>query len=984
MLSPSPNGKGHIWVSIEGLLDETKRSRSRQSPQPPSRVHGAHGARPRTRCKRKKARKGCFDSPPPPTISIAAEMPVPELNLNGMAFTAPPTLTLSPMSPPRSPRTPLGGTTRRSHSHSRSVSSARREQQQSSLILAFLDESLTIEGFVQKFGGHTEARRQLILAELLRQFNRAKGFITLTQSMPLRDLNTLVLGVVRTTLACERAALHVYHEGFGIVHHPVTPHIKVSVAGGVMRRVLLSRERVIKKLGVALAGEEDSVRDEETLFGRGRDLLSVPIVSHGGAQEDDPAAGRVVGMLTALDKKTGAFTQDDAVELSTISQQVVSGLLSCLARQREGEMEQQVSGLLSIYNAVSTGSPSAVQDMLARARRILACERSCLYVAEGDRDVTATCFTKAPHATHFRMSATGGVVGHILDTGDGINVPSAYYDPHFNPELDKEFGWSTTTLVAVPVLMPRCDEGEEEEEDDDSTKPSDRVIGVLEMANKTSGCPFTEMDYTVVESVAMQVSFLLQTNATLHTQNAHGHTVAQALSASDVMCVVFDKDCVAVKVFGNTALFDLPEALILGNDVTSWFARLRPTRRCSRVQLTHAQKRKEAAAMVNPEVVSALRACIKTHAATRIPCYHFETPAGGVRCAVALTPFVDSGGAFASLLLTHLPATLQRNLELSCNTSQPCAMEYYESLEPQATPTPPVDAPTPDAPPASPLSPASPVGRETTQGLAEVRLVEACVAVVLLPALDFDVLAAASFATVDRVVSEVRASAIEHGGVLCQWDTTHAVVVFGLPHSAAGDAEATVRFALSVHSRVDDVFIGCHHGVVSSGFMQARIACLGTSTTTARATSLAAQHFNARVLITEHLCAKVRTAFLCRALDPLLYEDSVVLQSYEVLCTAGAATHVHHKLVSFLSQALDTFRARNWQSARLMFGELWDEYSDPVSKVYFDKTLSLKGNLNVPSLRWTGVTAVHNFTYYSPHPEKAAAADKTEGVVADD
>src|SRR5580704_13734909 len=75
-----------------------------------------------------------------------------------------------------------------------------------------------------------------------------------------------------------------------------------------------------------------------------------------------------------------------------------------------------------------------------------------------------------------RMMNTSGVAGNTFTTGIGAIVDDPYSDPRFNPDVDRQTGYTTSSLLCAPI---RTTKGE--------------VIGVLQMLNKKAGS-FTKED----------------------------------------------------------------------------------------------------------------------------------------------------------------------------------------------------------------------------------------------------------------------------------------------------------------------------------------------------------------------------------------------------------------------------------------------------------------------------------------------------------
>ncbi|XP_048589168.1 dual 3',5'-cyclic-AMP and -GMP phosphodiesterase 11 isoform X2 [Nematostella vectensis] len=61
-----------------------------------------------------------------------------------------------------------------------------------------------------------------------------------------------------------------------------------------------------------------------------------------------------------------------------------------------------------------------------------------------------------------------GIVGYVAETGETVNIPNAYEDARFNKEIDKKTGYTTRSILCMPI---KDHDGE--------------VIGVAQVINKT-------------------------------------------------------------------------------------------------------------------------------------------------------------------------------------------------------------------------------------------------------------------------------------------------------------------------------------------------------------------------------------------------------------------------------------------------------------------------------------------------------------------
>ena len=75
-----------------------------------------------------------------------------------------------------------------------------------------------------------------------------------------------------------------------------------------------------------------------------------------------------------------------------------------------------------------------------------------------------------------RLPLDTGIVGHVVKTGQLINVHNVYKNHLFYKGCDQETGFKTRNVLCFPI----SDDNE--------------VIGVAELCNKQSGSHFTKFD----------------------------------------------------------------------------------------------------------------------------------------------------------------------------------------------------------------------------------------------------------------------------------------------------------------------------------------------------------------------------------------------------------------------------------------------------------------------------------------------------------
>ncbi|XP_039763171.1 probable 3',5'-cyclic phosphodiesterase pde-5 isoform X2 [Pararge aegeria] len=89
------------------------------------------------------------------------------------------------------------------------------------------------------------------------------------------------------------------------------------------------------------------------------------------------------------------------------------------------------------------------------------------------------------------------IAGYVASSGQALNIPNAYSDDRFDSELDKVTGYTTRSILCMPIKF-----GEE-------------VIGVVEMINKLNNCIFNNEDEVAFQNTSIFFGLALN-NAKLY------------------------------------------------------------------------------------------------------------------------------------------------------------------------------------------------------------------------------------------------------------------------------------------------------------------------------------------------------------------------------------------------------------------------------------------------------------------------------------
>jgi GAF domain-containing protein len=121
---------------------------------------------------------------------------------------------------------------------------------------------------------------------------------------------------------------------------------------------------------------------------------------------------------------------------------------------------------------------------------IIEVDRVSIFIYEEKNNLVWTY--RADNLGKIVFSADYGVVGYVIKNKTIRVVHDTAKDKDFYTEVDKETGYHTKTLLAIPILDPRND-----------------LIGVVEFLNKNHG-PFSPKDINLGNMFAKYISEPLQ------------------------------------------------------------------------------------------------------------------------------------------------------------------------------------------------------------------------------------------------------------------------------------------------------------------------------------------------------------------------------------------------------------------------------------------------------------------------------------------
>jgi len=178
--------------------------------------------------------------------------------------------------------------------------------------------------------------------------------------------------------------------------------------------------------------------------------------------------------------------------------------VSSLSEQKFVEFLEQVTSEFEQFlrtwdigsrEAIGALSDQVLEAAAVRIRDMLNADRATLYIYDaGKQELRSKIAHSSGQAPlEISISAQHSIAGHVALTAETLNIPDAYRSPFFNPELDRETGYKTRTILCMPIH--------------DRHK---QVFAVAQLLNKNDGQPFTAADEEKFKEFADQLGVLLE------------------------------------------------------------------------------------------------------------------------------------------------------------------------------------------------------------------------------------------------------------------------------------------------------------------------------------------------------------------------------------------------------------------------------------------------------------------------------------------
>jgi signal transduction histidine kinase/CRP-like cAMP-binding protein len=160
-------------------------------------------------------------------------------------------------------------------------------------------------------------------------------------------------------------------------------------------------------------------------------------------------------------------------------------------------LQHQINKMHKLIEASKTVNSTLDTDkllsvILQTATATVKADRGTLYLIDEAKGELWSKVLQGKEMVEIRLPIGTGIAGYVAGTGETINIPDAYYDRRFNPDVDKKTGYRTKTILCMPMR-----------------NRDNKVIGVFQLLNKIQGA-FTRDDEEYIDALSVHASIAVE------------------------------------------------------------------------------------------------------------------------------------------------------------------------------------------------------------------------------------------------------------------------------------------------------------------------------------------------------------------------------------------------------------------------------------------------------------------------------------------
>jgi putative ABC transport system ATP-binding protein len=301
-------------------------------------------------------------------------------------------------------------------------------------------------------------------------------------------------------------------------HIHAYPH---QLSGGQKQRVAIARA-LVNHPPLILADEPTAALDKVS----GRDVVelmqklarqqgcTILLVTHDNrildiadriiSLEDGRLASTKAQMVLEMQSTLSTLLQRDEEELNRHVDQLSMAEFINLLQNLQGESEQllQTVDILSQY-ALEKKLEEMISALTLKVSQLLQADRAVIFLVDRVKQRLWSRVTRyeTKEVLEISQPLETGISGYVVATGQSLNIPDAYSDSRFNPDIDRATGYQTRNLLCLPIVDRK-----------------NQVFAVALLVNKLGDQPFNSEDESRFREFTQSLSIILETSFSLLQQ----------------------------------------------------------------------------------------------------------------------------------------------------------------------------------------------------------------------------------------------------------------------------------------------------------------------------------------------------------------------------------------------------------------------------------------------------------------------------------
>lgn len=185
-----------------------------------------------------------------------------------------------------------------------------------------------------------------------------------------------------------------------------------------------------------------------------------------------------------------------------------------------GKLNTELKQIVSTVDLLNNRSfeqklQTTLQAISLKLGQILQAEQVTFFVADYDKQTlwSKNAIGKNRELISIEIPINAGIAGYVAQSGEVVNIPDAYQDERFNPQIDKDSGFRTRNILCLPIKNDQ-----------------EQVIAVVQALNKQAGTQFEEQDELNFFQLTRSLDFTIQSSV-VYAQNIRRNSLESTLES---------------------------------------------------------------------------------------------------------------------------------------------------------------------------------------------------------------------------------------------------------------------------------------------------------------------------------------------------------------------------------------------------------------------------------------------------------------------